>query len=146
MAMNDETDIERVLGLAGRREPVPPGIERTAREHLRREWRAIVAERRDSRRRTTVFAMAASVAAAVVGLWLVASQNGAGSGTVGTMAVALNDVRVRDGWLKGWEPAATGQTLEAGQSLETGANGRAGIAIPGLASVRLDHGTRVRLA
>jgi ferric-dicitrate binding protein FerR (iron transport regulator) len=143
--MNEEFDVERVLRVAGRREPVPPAIEQAAREHLRREWRAIVAERRDSRRRTTVFAMAASVAAAVVGLWLVASQNGAGAGPVGTLTIARGDVQLRDGWLQGWERAAAGRALEAGQSLETGANGRASIALPGLASVRLDHGTRVHL-
>lgn len=144
--MNEEFDIERVLKAAGRREQVPPAIEHAARENLRREWRAIVAERQGARRRNTVFAMAASVVAAAVGLWLVAAQNGAGAGPVGTMAVALDDVRVHEGWLKGWEPAAAGLALEAGQSLETGANGRAGITMPGHASVRLDHGTRVRLA
>jgi ferric-dicitrate binding protein FerR (iron transport regulator) len=144
--MNDEHDIEQVLKAAGRRDPVPAPIEREAREHLRREWRAIVAERRGARRRNTVFAMAASVVAAVVGLWLVASQQGAVGGIVGTMAVALNDVRVRDGWLQGWKPAPAGLELESGQTLETGPDGRAGIEIAGIASVRLDHGTRVRLA
>jgi ferric-dicitrate binding protein FerR (iron transport regulator) len=144
--MKDEYDIERVLKAAGRREPVPAAIERAAREHLRQEWRAVVAERQGARRRTTVLAMAASVAAAVVGLWLVASQSGTGAGPVGTMAVAQNEVRVRGGWLSGWEPASAGLALESGQSLETGADGRAGISLPGIASVRLDHGTRVRLA
>jgi ferric-dicitrate binding protein FerR (iron transport regulator) len=144
--MNDEYDIERVLQAAGRREPVPPAIERAAREHLRREWRAIVAERQGTRRRNTALAMAASVAAAVVGLWLVSSQSGTGAGPVGTMAMAQNDVRVRGGWLRGWEPAPAGLALESGQLLETGPDGRAGISMPGIASVRLDHGTRVRLA
>ena len=129
--MNDETDIERVLKVVGRREAVPAAIERAVREHLRREWRAIVAERQGARRRRTALAMAASVAAAVVGLWLVASQSGLGAGLVGTMAVAQNDVRVRSGWLRGWEPASAGIPLKAGQSLETGPDGRAGIAMPG---------------
>jgi len=66
--MNEEFNIESVLKAAGRREPVPAAIETVAREHLRREWRAIVAERQGARRRNTVLAMAASVAAAVVGL------------------------------------------------------------------------------
>jgi ferric-dicitrate binding protein FerR (iron transport regulator) len=144
--MNDETDIEHLLHAAGRREPVPPAIERAAREHLRREWRAIVAERRGARRRYTALAMAASVAAAVVGLWLVASPSGMGAGPIGTVAVAEDDVRLRDGWLKGWQPASAGIDLKAGQSLETGRDGRAGISMPGVASVRLDHGTRLRLA
>ncbi len=144
--MNDEADIARVLQAAGRREPVPSAIERATREHLRREWRALVSERRGARRRNTVLAMAASIVAAVVGLWLVASQSGSAGGPVGTMAVALNDVRVRGGWLQGWKPAGAGLELKAGQSLETGSDGRAGLSLPGIASARLDHDTRVRLA
>jgi ferric-dicitrate binding protein FerR (iron transport regulator) len=146
MDMNDEFDIERVLKAAGRREPVPAAIERAAREHLRREWRALVGERQGARRRNTALAMAASMAAAVVGLWLVGSQSSLGAGPVGTVSVAQDDVRVRGGWLKGWEPAAAGLALKAGQSIETGSGGRAGLAVPGIASVRLDHGTRLRLA
>lgn len=144
--MNEESDIERVLRVAGRREPVPAAIENAAREHLRREWRAIVAERQGARRRNIALAMAASVAAAVVGLWLVASQNGAGARPVGTMVVALGEVRVRDNWVKGWQPGSAGLTLNAGHLLQTGANGRAGLSMPGMASLRLDHDTRLRVA
>jgi ferric-dicitrate binding protein FerR (iron transport regulator) len=35
--------------------------------------------------------------------------------------------------------------VEAGESLETGPNGRAGLSLPGIASARLDHDTRIRL-
>lgn len=144
--MTDERDIERVLQAAGRREPVPPAIEHAAREHLRAEWRKIVAERGGERRRRVVFAVAASAAAAVVGLWLVTSEHRAVSRPFGTMAIAEGDVRVRDGWLQGWKSAPAGLALATGQSLETGTDGRAGLAMPGLASVRLDHDTRLRLA
>ena len=139
-------DIERVLKAAGFRERVPLEIESAAREHLRREWRAIVAERRGARRRLGGFALAASVLVAAFALWFVALRPGTAAGPVATMAVALNDVRVRGSWLQGWEPASAGRTLKAGESLETGPDGRAGISIPGIASARLDHDTRIRLA
>ncbi len=143
--MNDD-DIERVLKAAGLRERVPFEIESAAREHLRREWRAIVAGRRGARRRVGSFALAASVLVAAFALWFVALRPDAAAGPVATMAVALNDVRVRSGWLQGWEPATAGRSLKAGESLETGPDGRAGISIPGIASARLDHDTRIRLA
>ena len=122
--MSDD-DIERVLKAAGLRERVPLEIESAAREHLRREWRAIVAERRGSRRRMGGLALAASVLVAAFALWFVALRPGPAAGPVATMAVALNDVRVRGSWLQGWEPASAGRTLKAGESLETGPDGRA---------------------
>jgi ferric-dicitrate binding protein FerR (iron transport regulator) len=140
-----EDDIERVLRAAGARERVPPEVEDAVRENLREEWRRIVAERQGARRRGRAFALAASVLVAALGLWIVASLPG-GGGPVGAVAAAVSEVRVRGGWLQGWEPAAPGRALEAGDTLETGADGRAGLALPGIASARLDHGTRVRLA
>lgn len=142
--MNDN-DIERVLKGAGLRERVPLEVESAAREHLRREWHAIVAERRVTRRRIAGFALAASVLVAAFSLWFVALRPDTAADPVGTMAVALNDVRVRSGWLRGWEPGSAGRTLQAGESLETGPNGRAGLSLPGIASARLDHDTRIRL-
>ena len=143
--MSDD-DIERVLKSAGRRERVPEEIERSVREHLRREWGEMVAERRSARRRWSGYAVAASILVAAVGFWLVASSSGTPAGPVATMAVSLDDVRVKTGWLRGWHTAANGQKIAAGESLETGPNGRAAISLPGIASVRLDLGTRVRIA
>ena len=141
-----DVDIERVLKAAGLRERVPLAIESAARQHLRREWRAIVAERSGARRRMGGFALAASVLVAAFALWFVALRPDTAAGPVATMAVALNDVRVRGSWLQGWEPASAGRMLRAGESLETGPDGRAGLSLPGIASARLDHDTRVRLA
>jgi ferric-dicitrate binding protein FerR (iron transport regulator) len=143
--MSDD-DIERVLKAAGLRERVPLEVESAAREHLRREWRAIVAERRGAQRRLGGFALAASVLVAAFAFWFVALRPGTAADPVATTAVALNDVRVRSSWLQGWEPASAGLTLKAGESLETGPDGRAGISIRGIASARLDHDTRIRLA
>jgi ferric-dicitrate binding protein FerR (iron transport regulator) len=141
--MNDD-DIARVLKAAGMRERAPADVARAVREHLRREWREIVAERRGSRRRWSGLAFAASILVAALGLWLAALQPGAPAGPVATMAIALDEVRVKSGWLQRWQPAVVGQILAAGESLETGTHGRAAIALPGIASARLDHDTRVR--
>jgi ferric-dicitrate binding protein FerR (iron transport regulator) len=143
--MHDD-DIQRVLKAAGQREHPPAEIERDVRENLREEWRAMVSERRGRRRVRTGFALAASLVVAAVCAWLMVSRPDGAETPIATMAIALNDVRVRAHWLRGWEPATTGLALSAGETLETGANGRAALALPGIASVRLDHDTRVRLA
>ena len=65
--MNDE-DIERVLKAAGMRERAPADVEHEVREHLRQEWREIVAERRGARRRWSGLAIAASILVAALGL------------------------------------------------------------------------------
>src|ERR1700741_4396185 len=102
--MSDD-DIERVLKAAGLRERVPLEIESAVREHLRREWREVVAERRGTRRRGAGLALAASGLVAAFALGFLALRSGTGAGPVATMAVALDDVRVRAGWLQRWEPA-----------------------------------------
>jgi ferric-dicitrate binding protein FerR (iron transport regulator) len=140
-----EQDIERVLKAAGRRERAPAEVENAVREHLRTEWRAIVEERRHRNRTRAGLAIAASVLVAAISLWFVASIPDA-EGPVATMAVAVDDVRVRSNWFRGWQPAPAGRTLRAGESVETGASGRAALSLPGLASARLDRGTRIRLA
>lgn len=143
--MSDE-DIARVLRAAGPRERAPAEVERAVREHLRAEWREIIAERQDRRRRRTGFAIAASVAVAAVSAWLLALQPQGSGGPVATMAIAIDDVRVRSSWWQGWEDASSGRTLKAGETIETGANGRAALSLPGIASARLDEDTRLRLA
>lgn len=142
--MSDE-DIARVLQAAGPRERAPAEVERAVREHLRREWREMVAERQGRRRRWTGFALAASVAVAAVGAWLLAAEPRGVAGPVATVAIALDDVRVHGRWWQGWEAAAAGRVLQAGESVETGTNGRAALSLPGIASARLDHDTRLRM-
>jgi ferric-dicitrate binding protein FerR (iron transport regulator) len=140
-----ERDIERVLKAAGRRERAPTEIENAVREHLRAEWHAVVAERRGRRRRIASLALAASLLVAVLGAWLATDRSGA-QVPVATMAVALDGVEVRSNWLRGWQRAGAGRPLSAGDILRTGANGRAALVLAGIASARLDHGTRLRIA
>ena len=65
--MHDD-DIERVLKSAGAREKPPVEVERAVREGLRTEWRAMLDTRRVRQRRFTALALAAGVAAAVIGV------------------------------------------------------------------------------
>ena len=143
--MRDD-DIERLLKAAGQRERAPARVEREVREALRADWRELVAERRGRRRAWAGFAAAAGLLLAMLGAWLAYSGSESVGRPVATMAAALDDVRVRSGWWRGWLPAEAGRALVEGDSLETGATGRAGLALPGMVSVRLDHDSRIRLA
>ncbi len=66
--MNDQ-DLERVLKSVGLREKPPADVERSVREHVRAEWRSVVAERGRRSRQRTYFALAASIVAAAVAFW-----------------------------------------------------------------------------
>lgn len=138
-------DIERVLKAAGPREKPPAEMERALREALRQEWRAVVAEHR-TRRRRLAFALAAGVAAAAVGVWTVLPRLEAPGATVGTIALASGELRVRSGWLGRWVAAGPGSPLLTGQVLATGPAGRGALVLAGGVSARLDQATRVRVA
>lgn len=143
--MNDQ-DVERVLKSVGLREKPPADVERAVREHLRGEWRSVVAERGRRSRQRTYFALAASTVAAVVAVWALAPRLAEPGDAVATVALATGNVRVTSGWLDSWHGVAGGQQLLEGQTLETGVTGRGAIALPGGISARLDHGSRLVIA
>lgn len=143
--MNDQ-DLERLLKSAGPRERPPAGVEHAVREHLRAEWIAMVESDRARRSRRGTFALAAGVLAVAVGLWMAVDGAGAPPAAVGTLAVASGDVRERAGWLSGWRTMGHGDVVLAGRTLETGAGGRAALALPGGVSLRIDQGTRLEFA
>ncbi len=140
--MNDQ-DLERLLKSAGPRERPPAEVERAVRAGLHAEWTAMLQSSHERRHRRVAFALAAGLLAAAVGLWIAASGTGAPPAAVGTVAVATGEVREKAGWLSGWRAMDGGDVVLAGRTLETGAGGRAAIALPGGVSVRFDHGTRV---
>ena len=144
--MMDDLDLERLLKSAGPRERPPPEVEQAVRAALRAEWAAMQRSGRERRYRRGTLALAASLLAAAVGLWIAASETGAPPAAIGTLAVATGEVREKGGWLSGWRVMAGGDVLLAGRTLETGSGGRAAIALPGGLSVRLDHGSRVAFA
>jgi ferric-dicitrate binding protein FerR (iron transport regulator) len=137
-------DIERVLKAAGPREKPPAEIERELRESLRREWQAVVAERRGHRR--TAYALAAGVMAAAIGAWVAVPRFTAPAQAVGTIAQATGELRVRSGWLGRWQDGGSGRIVVQGDVLATGPSGRGALALAGGISARLDQGTQVRVA
>ncbi len=143
--MNDQ-DVERVLKSAGPREKPPADVERAVREHLRAEWRSVVAERGRRNRQRAYVALAAGIVTAAVGVWGLAPRLGEPADAAATVALSTGDVRVTSSWIDAWHDVAAGQALLEGQTLETGATGRGALALPGGISARLDHGSRLVVA
>lgn len=137
-------DIEKVLKAAGPREKPPLEIERALREGLRKEWRAVVAERR-SRDRRRAFALAAGVMAAAIGAWLAIPNFTAPAQDAGTIALATGELHVKSGRFGRWEPAVRGAPVKTGETLATEPTGRGAITLAGGVSVRLDLGTRIKV-
>lgn len=137
-------DIERVLKAAGPREKPPAEIERELRETLRREWRAVIAERRGRRR--TAYALAAGVMAAAIGAWIAVPQITAPAQAVGTIVQATGELRVRSGWLGRWQEGGNGRTVTEGEILATGPSARGALALAGGISARMDQDTQLRVA
>jgi ferric-dicitrate binding protein FerR (iron transport regulator) len=142
--MNDQ-DLERLLKSVGPRELPPAEVERAVRARVHSDWQAMLRENRQRRSRRGAFALAASVVAAAFGLWIASTQSVGPSAAVGTLAVATGEVRERSGRFSGWRVMGDGDVVVAGRTLETGADGRAAIALPGGMSLRVDRDTRIAL-
>ncbi len=143
--MNDK-DIEQVLKSAGPREKPSVDFERMVHSRLRAEWLGLVADNRRHRRRRTVLALAASVVAAAIGIWIAAPRLTGPADAIATMALTAGEVRMKSGWFDGWHEIVEGQPLLTGQTLATGPSGRGALALPGGVSARLDHDTRLTIA
>jgi ferric-dicitrate binding protein FerR (iron transport regulator) len=142
--MNDQ-DLERLLKSVGPRDLPPAEIERAVRERVHADWRAMLRENRDRRTRRGALALAASLVAAAFGLWIASTQSDGPPAAVGTLAVAVGEVRERSSRFSGWRVMGDGDVVVAGRTLETGANGRATIALPGGMSLRVDRESRIAL-
>lgn len=142
--MNDQ-DLERLLKSAGPRERPPADVERAVRAGLHAEWQKMLRANRGRRNRLGAFALAASVAIAAVGAWIAGTQSAGTPVAVGTLADTAGEVREKAGLLPGWRVMDDGDVVVAGRTLETGADGRAAVALPGGMSLRLDRGTRIAL-
>lgn len=145
MAMND-LDLERVLKSAGLRETPPAEVERAVRDHVKSDWRDVVAERNRRGRRRAAWALAAGVAAAAVGTWAIAPRFATAPVAVAAVTAAAGELRVTSGWLDGWHAVTAGQALLQGQVLEAGPGGRGALALPGGISARIDRGSRLVVA
>lgn len=142
--MNDQ-DLERLLKSAGPRERPPAEMESAVRAELHAEWQAMLRDNRNRRNRRGAFALAAGLAAAAFGLWIATTQSAGPPAAVGTLAVAVGEVRERSGWLSGWRVMDVGDVVVAGRTLETGVDGRAAVALPGGMSLRIDRDTRIAI-
>jgi ferric-dicitrate binding protein FerR (iron transport regulator) len=145
--MNDlDRDLEKVLKSAGPREKPPADVERAVREHLRSEWRDTVAEHGRRRRQRTGYALAAGLLAAAIGMWAIAPRLTDAPVAVASVTVAGDGVRMTSGWLDRWHDVAPGQALLAGQTLETGPDGRGALALAGGLAARVDRDSRLVVA
>lgn len=140
-----ERDLERLLRSTGPRVVPPPEVAAAVRAAVAEEWRTTVAARRP-RARTQVprwLAAAASIAAVGVTVWLAAPRLLAPT-TVATVARVEGGVEVRRGDAGTWAPLVANATLQAGDTLRTGAEGRVALHRADGLDVRVD--TRTTLA
>lgn len=135
----DDRDLERLLGAVGAR--VQPSAEAmaAARAAVEAEWRATVAAR-GRRQRTVTWAAAAGIAVAAVAVWIARPLVGTGGGPVAAMARVVGDVQ-RDGGDGRWAPLGATDSITAGSSIRTGADGRAALRLRDGVELRLDSGT-----
>lgn len=139
----DDSDIQRVLKAAGKRDDPPDDLARYVRAAVQAEWSAVVAERRKHYRRWISMAAAAGIAVAAIGVWLARSSVDARPVTVASVARISGDVKVVAGFWNRAQPVSTAQALQAGESLVTGKDGRAALALGQGVSVRLDYDTKL---
>jgi ferric-dicitrate binding protein FerR (iron transport regulator) len=142
----DDLDLEKVLKAAGPREKPPADVERAVREHLRREWRAAIAEQGQRSRQRTGFALAAGLLAAAIGVWAIAPRFAEAPVVVASVTFAADGVRMTSGWLDRWHAVAPGQAVVAGQTIETGPSGRGAFALAGGVAARIDRDSRLLVA
>ena len=141
--VSEDDPIALLLRLAGPREAAAQKRSGRVRSEVWAHWRAEV---RTVRRRRMIFRATVSLAAAAAvvviarGPWNPNRTFRGAGGPVASLLRAEGSFR-----LTGGRSLAIGASLLAGSELETGARGRAALALPGGHSVRLDSETRVRL-
>ena len=105
----DDNDIEIVLKAAGPRDRPPEDVERRVREHLRGEWRSMVAVERTRRQRRVSFALAAGLAVAALGVWLAGPLVTGPGEAAATIALASGEIRAKSGTAPVFRPARSVQ-------------------------------------
>lgn len=142
-ARPEESGLEDLLQEVGARPVPPPQMTRDIRARVHAEWQAVVMQRK----RRWRFAAAASVAAAV-GLFVLTALLFEGVPAASVASVARVDgeaTRLSDE--KGTAQAlAAGDDLYVGEEIVAGVQGRVSLSLDDHLSVRLDAGSRARLA
>jgi len=137
---DEESGIARVLRAAGGRAQPSDSIRNAVREAVRAEWRATIAKRRQRR---VWLAAAASVAVAAFALWISRSLLDTQDAPVASVSRSVGVVESREGSWGGWQAATAAKQFRSGDSLITGADGRAALELRDGVSLRLDHDTRI---
>ncbi len=142
-----EGDLERLLRSAGPRMEPPPEVAAAVRAAVAQEWRATVAARRPRARPQAPrwLVAAASIAAVGVTVWLAAPRF-LTPATVASVARVAGGVEVRRGDAGDWAPLVANATLQAGDTLRTGTDGRVALHRADGLDVRVDATTTLVLA
>lgn len=142
----NQENIGRLLKMAGPRPTASHDRQGRVKEAVRQQWRASVRARRQ-RRWLVGGGGLALAAAALIALVGVSSQTlipiePAFSGPIGHIETVSGAVRVEDD--ASGRLLEVGDTLLAGEVIDTGVLGRAAVRLLSGSSLRLDHGTRFR--
>jgi len=135
-----DTDVSRLLRLAGPRPAAPADVSDRVHDAVRAHWRAKLVTRR---RRRWITGASLATAAALLSALVWVRQHPETPKLPATAAVVE---RVVGGGLRG-EPGllGVGSGVPTGAWLETSATGRAALRLPSGVSLRLDAGTRVQI-
>src|SRR5262245_55013914 len=145
MAEHDDSDIARVLRASGGRASPTDDMTRTVYAAVHAEWRATVDRQKRKRAQRVWLAAAASIAVAAIALFVGRSFIHTPGELMADVSRSVGVVQVREGDSGEWQGAGDARKLHVGESVHTGADGRAALALRDGVSLRLDHDTNVVL-
>jgi ferric-dicitrate binding protein FerR (iron transport regulator) len=145
MAEHDDSDIARVLRAAGGRANPSDEMTRGVYQAVHAEWRATVGRQKRTRSRRVWLAVAASVAAAAIALFMGRSFISTPGDVMASVSRSVGVVQFRERDSVAWLDASGAQELHVGESVHTGADGRVALTLLDGVSLRLDHDTNVLL-
>ena len=138
----DDESIARLLRDAGERERPAAAMQAEVRAAVEAEWRDLVAAR-GRRRRVTGWAVAAGVALAALGVWLIAPLLDGPPQVVASLALASGQVEQRPDEQSPWTSLAPGSFVTVGAEIRTVGDARAALALESGIALRLDRATRL---
>lgn len=138
---DEDADIAALMRASGPRPRLPEVAVEELRQAVEKEWRTSL-ETRIQRRRGAVLAVAASVAIAGIGVWLVRPAGAPQDLPVASLTRATGQVHYREPG-SDWQPAAAGTILRARSELSSGSDGRSALELESGVQLRLDADTRL---
>ncbi len=138
----DDDDIAQLLRKAGERERPDVTMRAEVRAAVETEWRQLISAR-DRRKRRTVWAAAAGVAMAALGVWVVRPMLIPRPEAVAVLERATGIVEGRVDAGRGWTRLAPGAPIAVLQEIRTAADARAALTLPSGIELRIDQATRL---